>query len=107
MREQPTGVPLDVSWSIDGPHLVVAVGGELDAANADALPHVITSALGADSSVRLDMSAVEFMDSSVLRALLQCQARLAVAGVDFKVRNVSPQARRIFEITSLATLIDE
>ena len=98
---------LDVTWTGDGDHVVVTIVGEVDASNADDLIDAITEGAGTHTAVRVDMVAVEFMDSSLLRALLQCQARFARVGVDFKVRNVTPQARRVFAITRLESLLEQ
>lgn len=97
---------LAVDWTVEGRHLVVSLSGEVDAANADALHDAIVGALGRDTSVRVDIGAVTFLDSSLLRALLICQARLAVTGVDLKVRNPTAAALRIFEITDLTSLLE-
>ncbi|HWL45093.1 MAG TPA: STAS domain-containing protein [Ilumatobacter sp.] len=97
---------LEVTLSVDGPHLVVALHGEIDAANADLLPAVVAGAVNGDDSVRVDITNVTFLDSSLLRALLICETRLLIDGVELKVRNPSPQARRIFELTNLASLLE-
>lgn len=97
---------LSVDWAIDGPHLVVALSGEIDLSNSQALPDAIAAGLGTGSSVRVDIGNVTFLDSSLLRALLMCQARLAPIGIDLKVRNACPQARRIFEIAHVDSLLE-
>lgn len=97
---------LSVDWSIDGPHLVVALSGEIDLSNAQALPDAVAAGLGSGSSVRVDIARVTFLDSSLLRALLICRAQLAPSGVDVKVRNAHPQARRIFELANVASLLE-
>lgn len=104
MRGSPE-IGLEVSWSIEGPHLVIALAGEIDAANADSLPDVVIGALSDDRSVLVDLAAVTFLDSSLLRALVQCRSRLADTGVECRVRNPTAQARRIFEITALTDLL--
>lgn len=98
---------LEVDFSVDGRHLVVALRGEVDTANADGLPAVVLSAIRGDESVRIDLGDVTFLDSALLRSLLICQAKLAMLGNDVKVRNPTPQARRIFELTSLTSLLED
>jgi anti-anti-sigma factor len=101
---RPGGLPVD--WSIDGPHLIVALRGEIDLSNAQALPDAVAAGLGTGTSVRVDIAEVTFLDSSLLRALLLCQARLAPSGIDIRVRNAAPQARRIFELANVASLLE-
>jgi anti-anti-sigma factor len=73
---------------------------------SDALPTVVAGASSGDDAVRLDIADVTFLDSSLLRAILECEARLAATGVELKVRRPTEQARRIFEITSLSYLLE-
>jgi anti-anti-sigma factor len=48
----------------------------------------------------LDMTAVRFVDSSALRALLRARQALADDGVALVLAGVAPQVRRLFELTS-------
>jgi anti-anti-sigma factor len=95
-----------VSVGRDGPQVVVTLRGEIDASNADAIPDLVVHAAEGCTSVRVDISDVTFLDSTLLRALLICQTRLVIAGVDFKVRSPSPQARRTFELTHLESMLE-
>lgn len=104
--ERPSWDGLDLSVDVEGPYLVVALRGEVDASNVGALPTVVAGATNGDDAVRLDIGEVTFLDSSLLRAILACEAMLATTGVEFKVRRATDQARRIFEITSLAYLLE-
>jgi anti-anti-sigma factor len=97
---------LEVSLSVEGACLVVALSGELDAANVAALPTVVGGASNGDAAVRLDIGDVTFLDSALLRAILQCEAMLAATGVELKVRRPTVQASRIFEITGLTHLLE-
>lgn len=104
--DDPHGAGLAVNWLIDGQHVVIALSGEIDLANVDALPDAIAGAIGRDSSVRIDIADVTFLDSSLLRLLLICEASCARRGVELKVRNPTDQARRIFELTRLTSLLE-
>lgn len=97
---------MSLATRLDGPHLVVFLGGEIDISNAELLPQFVVGACLGCESVRIDIAHVTFLDSSLLRALLICQAEFIQAGVDFKVRNATDQARRIFEMTSLGSLLE-
>ncbi len=96
----------EVAFDVEHGTLVIELAGEIDMANAEALPAIVAGAVNGDTSVRIDISGVTFLDSALLRSLLMCQARLALDGVDVKVRNPSPQAQSIFEITNLTSLLE-
>lgn len=107
----PPGVPAHpggphVSVARDGAALAVTLRGEFDAANSDAVPPIVMSELQGAASVHVDIAEVTFLDSMLLRALLICQTKLVVEGVEFKVRNPSPQARRTFELSHLESLLE-
>jgi anti-sigma B factor antagonist len=95
-----------MSFAIDGDHLVISLEGEIDAANADALPAAVCAAVNGDKSVLIDISQVSFLDSSFLRAILLCTAGLEADGVEVRVRNPRSQARRLFETTGLTRMLD-
>lgn len=95
-----------VSITRDGAALIVTLRGEFDAANSDAVPAIVTRELHDATSVHVDIADVTFLDSTLLRALLICQSKIVLAGVEFKVRNPSPQARRTFELTHLESLLE-
>jgi anti-sigma B factor antagonist len=95
-----------MSFAIDGDHLVISLEGEIDAANADALPAAVCAAVNGDKSVLIDISQVSFLDSSFLRAILLCTAGLEADGVEVRVRNPRSQARRLFETTGLTHMLD-
>lgn len=105
--DMPMSSPgFEVAFNVEHETLVIELAGEIDLDNAEALPAIVAGAVNGDASVRIDIAGVTFLDSALLRSLLICQARLAVDGVDVKVRNASPQARSIFEMTNLASLLE-
>ncbi len=99
-------VSLPMSFTVEGDHLVICLEGEIDAANADALPAAVCAAVNGDKSVLIDIAQVSFVDSSFLRAMLLCAAGLEADGVEVKVRNPRSQARKLFETTGLTHLLD-
>jgi len=81
----------------------VQVSGVIDIETGDALAYVVRAALSrADGSLVVDMSSVEFMDSSGLGVLLSLQAECARRGIELRVADPSPAVRRLAEITGLA-----
>jgi anti-sigma B factor antagonist len=84
---------------------VVTVDGDLDLATAPALWAALESALAEEGPVVLDMSAVTFIDSSGLSVLLRAYQVLGMTR-SLKVRGPSAQARRLFEVAGVASVID-
>jgi anti-anti-sigma factor len=100
-----TGAGQPISWKVEDEQLVIALEGEIDAAQAESLPAAICSIPHRGTSVLIDVAAVTFVDSAFLRALLQCQGKLGADGVILKVCNPSDQARRVFATTGMTHLL--
>ena len=85
----------------------VILSGDLDYSTESQTRAVLAEAIAIDDDeVVADGSAVTFVDSSGLRALLGAQAVLAATGRHFSIENTSSAMRRVIEITGLADLID-
>lgn len=83
--------------------VVITVAGEIDSSNcAELQERLMQVASAPDHGCTLDLSAVSFMDSSGLRALLLGQRAVTEAGKSMVVTNVSESVRRLFEITGLS-----
>jgi len=82
--------------------VVVTVHGDLDLHSADELGDRLSEAArdGA-SSVVVDLSNVDFVDSQGLGALLRGTRRLGGREGQFRLVVPAPQVRRVFEITAL------
>ena len=90
---------LDVVISPDG---AMAVRGEIDVATSDDLRARLDAAMdGADGILLIDLSGVEFIDSSGIRVLLQAHERCVASQVEFVVRDPSRSVLRVLEITGL------
>jgi len=98
---------LEMSLTIERDAVVCHLSGEVDMANASALPPALLPAVCfGDGSAVIDIGGVEFFDSNFLRAVLVCERRLALEGIDLRVRNAGPRARRLFTITHLDRLLE-
>ena len=77
------------------------VSGEIDAHTAPLLADAVAAWEGA--VLRLDLSGVEFVDSSGLRVLVEAHQRLGtVEGGELRLVDTSPAVRRLFDITGVA-----
>jgi anti-sigma B factor antagonist len=97
----------DPSFSVrteeDGDALVVRASGDLDLVAAERFGLELMWALTGDASaVFVDLSGVEFIDSTGLRALLEASKLSSQNGGKLRIgREVSPAAERLLEITGV------
>lgn len=78
----------------------------LDASNSEEFKRDMTPVTDADSRVVLDLSRVEFIDSTGLGAILSCLRRITGAGGDLKLGGVSKQVRAVFELSRMHRIVD-
>ena len=73
----------------------------LDASNAPDLRAQVGEVLGSCSRLIFDMSQVEFIDSSIIGALVGFLRRARAEGGDTKLVGLLPDLETIFEVTRL------
>ena len=91
---------------------VVIAQGELDVASSPRLIEALTELGGGGhgGAVVIDMAGVGFMDSSGLRALLDCERWCRDAGRGFALGRPTDSVRRVLELVDLLdtlTVLDE
>lgn len=89
----------EIRFSDRGKNRVIALAGEYDIANSDAIETAIVDAAGSHAIVIVDLSNADYIDSSVLNILVRQWKLLGPS-----LRIVVPKdakIRRIFEITEL------
>ena len=99
-------VELKVTSLAQGDHVVVAVQGEIDLYTVPRLQRELSAALAADGPVRLvvDLSGVEFCDSTGVNALLAAHRKAREAGGDLELARPRPAVRKILQVTGLETV---
>jgi anti-sigma B factor antagonist len=81
----------------------VQIRGEIDLATAPELEaQVIQAFEGGPSSVVLDLTALTFIDSSGLRALVSLSNHARDRGASLALKNVPRHAQRVLDLTGLA-----
>ena len=80
---------------------VVALVGELDAFHAPRLREELHGVIAEHPTVLLDLSAVTFLDSTILGVLVGALRRAREEGGELQVVLPTGPARRIFELTNL------
>jgi anti-sigma B factor antagonist len=86
--------------------LMIIVQGELDLAHASELKVLLTRELGAGRSVLLDLSEVQFIDSTGLAAIVSALNHTRDSGCELQlVGGLQPQARRLMELTGVLPML--
>lgn len=86
--------------------MILRVIGEIDLANVEELKAAVRPCLQASNAVELDLSDLEFIDSSGLGAFVQLRSEAQLQGATLVLRNLRANIHRIFEITGLAAVFD-
>ena len=98
-HEQITGETMEVT-------LISVTGPSLNASNSKTFKAEIAPVLQSAKRLVIDMSAVQFVDSSGLGAILSCLRQLNEHGADMKVFGLSKSVRALFELVRIHKVID-
>jgi anti-anti-sigma factor len=91
--------------SRDGDAILIYVAGEIDIATVERLRDAIEPHLGPQQTIILDLSGVEFMDSSCINLLVQARGTLTADGGSLFLRDPSVAAHRLVTIMGLEDLL--
>jgi anti-sigma B factor antagonist len=95
--------PVEFNVQRAGDGALLAVAGGLDAATAPLLIENVNMLLGHGvRRLRVDLQAVEFIDSRGVAALIHCRRRAHHAGAELKLVLGEGSARRLLDMTGLA-----
>ena len=81
--------------------VVLALAGELDLATVDLLTTRLADAARNGQSVVLDLSDLDFIDSSGIRAFLQATAEASRDGWSFAITQPPARIQRVFEVAGV------
>jgi anti-anti-sigma factor len=90
----------------NGTACVVVVSGEVDVATGPELRTALSTALDGARRVIVDISAVGFMDSTGLNAVVRARQKANGCGAELVVRGAAPQLVRLFEISGIEGLLE-
>ena len=91
----------------EGDAIVIHVSGEVDVAAVGRLRDVLEPHMGPQQTIVLDLSGVEFMDSSSLRYVVQARGNLTADGGSLKLRNPSVAAHRLLTLAKAEALLED
>ncbi|WP_121397616.1 STAS domain-containing protein [Micromonospora sp. M71_S20] len=96
---------LQPSWQhqvrVEPDRRTVLLSGEIDVNGAEHLLDLLSHTITAAQRVDVDMAAVQFLDSTVIGALITARNTAAAAGRQLVVTNPSRIARRVLGITGV------
>jgi anti-sigma B factor antagonist len=85
---------------------IVRCTGRLNMVSAPQLRETITGVIGAGRPrVAVDLSGVEFMDSSGLGALVGCLKSARQAGGDLRIASPSPQVLMVLKLSNIDRIL--
>ncbi|WP_433228490.1 STAS domain-containing protein [Actinomadura formosensis] len=96
---------LNVSTTSQGGHAVVTATGELDLYTAPRLQAALAGLLREQvTRIVVDLSGVEFCDSTGMNVLLSAMKRLKEQGGSLELAAPRPAVQRILQVTGLDTV---
>ena len=96
---------LTITATSDGSTAIVTADGEIDLSNVGELRSAVTEAAEGCELLRLDLSGVEFIDSTGLGGLLELRSTLRARSVTLEIVAGDGPVRQAVEITGLAELL--
>jgi len=101
----PASLSIQESSDLDG-FIRLKLGGELDLATVVTLEHRLNELARARSSVLLDLSELQFLDSTGLRLIITAVTDARQNGWSLKLaRELSPPVRRVLELIQIDGLL--
>ena len=89
----------------NGAALTVKLEGKLDTVTAPELERALKEELPGCESLVFDFSALDYISSAGLRALLSAQKSVAVTGGTMKVTGVNELVNEVFEVTGFSEIL--
>ena len=99
-------VELKVSTRSQGSRTIMSLGGEIDLYTAPRLHGELVSLLSGDGPVQVivDMSGVDFCDSTGMNVLLAAHRKAREQGGDLELAAPRPAIRKILQVTGLESV---
>jgi anti-anti-sigma factor len=98
--------PLRVDARHEGPEATITVEGELDHTTVEQFRTCMLEVVDTKPrSITVDAHAVGYLDSSGLSALLRAHGLAFVDQVAFRIRDPSPQLRRLVDMSGTQDLL--
>jgi anti-sigma B factor antagonist len=100
------GQPLAISVEREEDRVRIALAGELDCDSAEDLDRALLAAEASGASeICVDLSRLQFLDSTGLRAILSCELRVSSEGSHLILVPGPPRVQRLFALTGVAQFL--
>jgi anti-sigma B factor antagonist len=86
----------------DSQTALIVLTGEIDLASATQIERALFDVVSRASRIVIDLAAVEFIDSFGAATLIRAQRHARANDYSLSLRQIPPQARRLFELVGLA-----
>jgi anti-sigma B factor antagonist len=86
--------------------LTITVSGEIDLENSGNLRQQVHSALDDNKAVSVDMSAVNYIDSSGIAVLIESKQRAGEGSKEFKIIKPSEAVVSVLKLAKLTSFFD-
>ena len=91
---------------IENDKLIITVNGEIDLGNSEKLRQQIHAALDDNKAVSVDMSAVNYIDSSGIAVLIESKQRAGEGSKEFKIVKPSEAVVSVLKLAKLTSFFD-
>ena len=86
--------------------LIITVNGEIDLGNSENLRQQIHAALDDNKAVSVDMSAVNYIDSSGIAVLIESKQRAGEGSKEFKIVKPSEAVLSVLKLAKLVSFFE-
>ena len=91
---------------IENDELIITVNGEIDLGNSEKLRQQIHAALDDNKAVSVDMSAVNYIDSSGIAVLIESKQRAGEGSKEFKIVKPSEAVLSVLKLAKLVSFFE-
>ena len=91
---------------IENDKLIITVNGEIDLGNSENLRQQIHAALDDNKAVSVDMSAVNYIDSSGIAVLIESKQRAGEGSKEFKIVKPSEAVLSVLRLAKLVSFFE-
>ena len=91
---------------IENDKLIIIVNGEIDLGNSENLRQQVHAALDDNKAVSVDMSAVNYIDSSGIAVLIESKQRAGEGSKEFKIVKPSEAVVSVLKLAKLTSFFD-
>ena len=91
---------------IENDKLIITVNGEIDLGNSENLRQQIHAALDDNKAVSVDMSAVNYIDSSGIAVLIESKQRAGEGSKEFKIVRPSEAVLSVLRLAKLVSFFE-